>query len=117
LYRLHSNFGYCRKIDNRFLLNKFIVKSLDNARITAKEIETGRLLLRKFGKKLHKYQTRIFPFAPLTKRALGVRMGKGKGMRIHKYIYPCKINKILFMQYWALPKMKLRFEFFNYKIN
>jgi len=97
LYKLYNKFGYCKKADKRFLLNKFVVKTLNNAQLTAKEIETGRLLLRKIGKKSHKYQTRIFPFAPLTKRALGVRMGKGKGMRINKYIYPCKISKIFYL--------------------
>jgi len=63
---------------------------------------------------LKKIQTCVFPFFALRKRPSDVRMGKGRCIRINKYIYPLKKNKILFI--WFLKKIKfydLETNFFN----
>lgn len=66
--------------------------------LSASEIEAARKDIRKaLGKnKKIKILTRIFPYIPLTGKPLEVRMGRGKGSRIRKWVYFVKPGKILF---------------------
>jgi len=55
------------------------LQSLKAGRITQYQLEACRKFLRKKIKKQGKLWINIFPHWPLTKKATGVRMGKGKG--------------------------------------
>jgi len=95
-YRIFYKFGISKKIDDRKLINRIIIKINDRKQLKANTIEHGRLLIRKLKKKPDEFQTRIFPFLACMKRPSDVRMGKGKCFRINKYIYPTKLNKVLY---------------------
>ena len=47
--------------------------------ITARQIEASRIAITRHVKRGGKIWVRIFPYKPLTKKPLEVRMGKGKG--------------------------------------
>nr|YP_003540821.1 ribosomal protein L16 [Vermamoeba vermiformis]ADD62205.1 ribosomal protein L16 [Vermamoeba vermiformis] len=47
--------------------------------LTFSQIESGRKALRRVLKKTGFLWVRVFPYSPLTKKPLSVRMGKGKG--------------------------------------
>jgi len=53
--------------------------SLNRGFLTAKQIETARIVLTRHVKRGGKVLIRIFPDKPLTKKPAEVRMGKGKG--------------------------------------
>lgn len=66
--------------------------------ISASEIEAVRRSIRKnIGKsKRVKLISRIYPYIPLTGKPSEVRMGRGKGSRIRKWVYFSKPGKVLF---------------------
>jgi large subunit ribosomal protein L16 len=66
--------------------------------ISSEEINASKKIIRKvLGKnKRIKILTRVFPFIPLTGKPLEVRMGRGKGSRIRKWVYNVKPGKILY---------------------
>lgn len=49
------------------------------APLTFQQIESGRKALRRVLKKTGFMWVRVFPYSPITKKPLSVRMGKGKG--------------------------------------
>ncbi len=53
--------------------------SLDNERITGRQIEAARQTMTRFIKRGGKIWIRIFPHVPVTKKPLDVKMGSGKG--------------------------------------
>lgn len=55
------------------------LKSLAAGRLTFKQIEAGRRTIRRSVSKQGRLIIKPFTYASLTKRSLGVRMGKGKG--------------------------------------
>ncbi len=57
----------------------FALQSLDSGRLTAREIEAGRMAIQRHVKRAGKLWIRVFPDAPVTKKPLEVRMGGGKG--------------------------------------
>ena len=64
---------------NQIIFGKYAIKALEEARITAKQIEaTRRTIIRKM-KKLGFLWVRIFPDTPITSKPTENRMGKGKG--------------------------------------
>ncbi len=58
---------------------EFGLKTLENFRISAKQIEASRIVISKHLKKGGKMWIRIFPDKPITKKPIEVRQGKGKG--------------------------------------
>lgn len=64
---------------NNLSFGDFGIKSLDNSRITARQIEAARIVISKYLKRVGKIWIRIFPDKPITKKPLEVRQGKGKG--------------------------------------
>ena len=52
-------------------------------------------ILKEVGRKGLKIWTRVFPHTPVTKKALGVRMGKGKGSVDH-FVAHVRAGKLLF---------------------
>ena len=53
--------------------------SLDNERITSRQIEAARQAITRYIKRGGKIWIRIFPHIPVTKKPLDVKMGSGKG--------------------------------------
>jgi large subunit ribosomal protein L16 len=53
--------------------------SLDNERITSRQIEAGRQAITRYVKRGGKVWIRVFPHVPVTKKPLDVKMGSGKG--------------------------------------
>ncbi|HMU98095.1 MAG TPA: 50S ribosomal protein L16 [Chitinophagales bacterium] len=61
----------------------FGLKSLDEGRITNRQIEAARIALTRNMKREGKVWIKIFPDKPITKKPAEVRMGKGKGALDH----------------------------------
>lgn len=55
------------------------LQSLNNARISAKQIEASRIVISKHLRRGGIMWIRIFPDKPITKKPIEVRQGKGKG--------------------------------------
>ena len=53
--------------------------SLQNERVTSRQIEAARQAITRFNKRGGKMWIRIFPHTPVTKKPLDVKMGSGKG--------------------------------------
>lgn len=58
---------------------EFGLKSLENGRITARQIEAARRAISRHMKRGGKVYIRIFPDKPISKKPLEVRQGSGKG--------------------------------------
>lgn len=56
------------------------LKSLDAGKLTYKQIEAGRRSIRRNSSKEGTLWIKAFPYIPVSKKSLGIRMGKGKGM-------------------------------------
>ena len=63
--------------------------------VNAKQIEAARIAMNRYMKRGGKVWINIFPDMPLTKKALGVRQGKGKGS-VEGYVAVVKKGKIMF---------------------
>ncbi len=61
----------------------FGLKSLDNGRITNRQIEAARIAMTRRMKREGNVWIRIFPDKPITSKPAEVRMGKGKGALDH----------------------------------
>jgi large subunit ribosomal protein L16 len=48
-------------------------------KLTASQIEAGRLVIRRFSKKQAFLKINVFPYSAFTKKPTSARMGKGKG--------------------------------------
>ena len=73
----------------------FGLKSLENARINGRQIESARKVLTRSMKRSGKLWIRVFPHTPITKKPAEVRMGKGKGS-IEDYIFKVKAGRVIF---------------------
>jgi large subunit ribosomal protein L16 len=80
---------------DKISFGEYGLKSLDNARITERQIESARIVISKFLKKGGKMWIRIFPDKPITKKPLEVRQGKGKGSVDH-WVCVIQPGRILF---------------------
>ena len=57
----------------------FAIKTLEEAWLTARQIEAARIAVTRYMKREGQIWIRIFPDKPVTKKPAEVRMGKGKG--------------------------------------
>ena len=73
----------------------FGIKSLDEAFITARQIEAARIAATRFMKREGQLWIKIFPDKPITKKPAEVRMGKGKGAPEY-WVAPVQPGRILF---------------------
>lgn len=64
---------------HQIAFGSFALKTLDEGRLTARQIEAARVALTREMKREGKVWIRIFPDVPVTKKPAEVRMGKGKG--------------------------------------
>lgn len=65
------------------------------SRISARQIEAGRMAIMRSVKRQGRLFIRVFPDKPVTKKPLEVRMGKGKGS-VELWVAPIKPGKVLF---------------------
>jgi len=73
----------------------FALKTVENGRITNRQIEAARIALTRYMQRQGKVWIRIFPDKPITSKPLEVRMGKGKG-NIDHYVASIKAGRIMF---------------------
>lgn len=73
----------------------FGLKSLDEGRITDRQIEAARIALTRNMKREGKVWINIFPDKPITRKPAEVRMGKGKGGLDH-WVAVIQPGRILF---------------------
>ena len=64
---------------NTVSFGEFGLQALENAWITAKQIEAGRVAASHFMRREGRVFIRIFPHKPISAKPLEVRMGSGKG--------------------------------------
>src|SRR5580700_1384204 len=57
----------------------FGLQAAEPARLTARQIEAGRMAIQRHVKRAGKLWIRVYPHRPVTKKPLEVRMGGGKG--------------------------------------
>lgn len=58
---------------------EFGIQALEPAWITSNQIEAARIAMTRYMKRGGNVYIKIFPDKPITKKPIGVRMGKGKG--------------------------------------
>ena len=81
----------CNKVD----FGEFGLMSLDNERVTSRQIEAARQAINRYVKRGGKIWIRIFPHTPVTKKPLDVKMGGGKGEPQY-YVAKVKAGTMMF---------------------
>ena len=71
------------------------LQAKEGAWITSNQIEAARIAMTRYMKRGGKVWINIFPHLPLTSKAIGTRMGKGKGS-VDKWVAVVKEGKIMF---------------------
>ena len=71
------------------------LKAMEPMRITARQIEAGRMAIQRHCKRAGKLWIRVFPDRPVTRKPLEVRMGGGKG-NPEEWCAPVKPGRVLF---------------------
>ena len=71
------------------------MKALDSHWITNRQIEAARIAMTRYMKRGGKVWIKIFPHKSYTAKAIGVRMGSGKGAP-EGWVAPVKRGKVLF---------------------
>lgn len=74
---------------------EFGLQALDSAWITNRQIEASRIAMTRYMKRGGKVWIKIFPHKPVSAKAIGVRMGSGKGAP-EDWVSPVKRGKIMF---------------------
>ena len=80
---------------NQLAFGEFGIQALEPAYITNRQIEAARIAMTRYIKRGGKVWINIFPDRPLTKKALGLRMGSGKGP-VETWVANVKPGRILF---------------------
>ncbi len=80
---------------NTVAFGDYGLMSLDNERITSRQIEAARQAITRYLKRGGKIWIRIFPHTPVTKKPLDVKMGSGKG-EPQFYVAKVKAGTVMF---------------------
>ena len=80
---------------NTVVFSDFGLMSLDNERVTSKQIEAARQAITRYVKRGGKIWIRIFPHTPVSKKPLDVKMGSGKG-EPQFYVAKVKAGTVMF---------------------
>lgn len=80
---------------NYIAFGSFAIKSLENMRLTSRQIEAARIAMTRHMKREGRVWLRVFPDKPITSKPQEVRMGKGKGALDH-YIAEVQPGRIIF---------------------
>lgn len=81
----------CNSVD----FGDFGLMSLQNERVTSRQIEAARQAITRYIKRGGKIWIRIFPHTPVTKKPLDVKMGSGKG-EPQFYVAKVKAGTVMF---------------------
>ncbi len=76
--RIGTNEGNASRC-NYVAFGDYGLQSLDNERITSRQIESARQAMTRYIKRGGKIWIRIFPHTPVTRKPQDVKMGSGKG--------------------------------------
>ena len=82
-----------RGVDVAF--GEYGLKAMGRGWLSSRQIEAARKAIVKHTRRGGKVWIRVFPDKPVTKKALGVRMGSGKG-DIHQYVCVIRPGRIIF---------------------
>ncbi|KKU28960.1 MAG: 50S ribosomal protein L16 [Candidatus Amesbacteria bacterium GW2011_GWA2_47_11b] len=80
---------------NALNFGEYGLKSLSRGWLSAKQIEAARKAIAHYSQRGGKVWIRVFPDKPITKKALGTRMGSGKG-DIFDYVAVVTPGRIVF---------------------
>lgn len=80
---------------NTVAFGDFGLMSLDNERVTSRQIEAARQAITRYVKRGGKVWIRIFPHTPVSKKPLDVKMGSGKG-EPQFYVAKVKAGTVMF---------------------
>ncbi|HXH54949.1 MAG TPA: 50S ribosomal protein L16 [Gammaproteobacteria bacterium] len=89
---------------NKVSFGEFGLKSMDHARITARQIEAARRAISRYLKRGGKIWIRIFPDKPITQKPLEVRMGSGKG-NVEYWVALVQPGRVLFEIEGVTPEL------------
>lgn len=79
-HKINNSFLFLREQKNFFpLYGNFGLCALSPGKLNFKQIEACRKSLRRDMKKQSKVSLRVFTYHSITKKSVGIRMGKGKG--------------------------------------
>jgi large subunit ribosomal protein L16 len=91
---------------NTVAFGEFGLMSLDNERVTSRQIEAARQSITRYVKRGGKIWIRIFPHTPVSKKPLDVKMGSGKG-EPQFYVAKVKAGTVMF-EIADVPEEKAR---------
>ena len=74
---------------------QFGLQTLENGRLTSRQIESARIAITRHVKRGAKLWIRVFPDKPVTKKPAETRMGKGKG-DVSEYVAPIRRGQMLY---------------------
>ena len=80
---------------NKVSFGSFGLKAIEGGEVTARQIEAARRVMTRCTKRGGKIWITIFPDKPITKKALEVPMGSGKGAPDH-FVAVVRAGRILF---------------------
>ena len=89
-----SNSGLATK-NNKIDFGDFGLQAMTRGYISNNQIEAARVAINRHLKRRGKVWIRLFPYKPITKKPLEVRMGKGKG-NVEGWVAPVKPGRVLF---------------------
>lgn len=92
--RIGKNRGNATR-GNYVAFGDFGLQSMENERITSRQIESARQAMTRYIKRGGKIWIRIFPHTPVTRKPLGLKMGGGKGQP-EFYVAKIKAGTVLF---------------------
>ena len=80
---------------NTITYGDYGLQALEPAWITSNQIEAARIAMTRYTKRGGKVWIKVFPDKPVTSKALGTRMGSGKGAPDH-WIAVVKPDRVMF---------------------
>ena len=80
---------------NKVSYGEFGIQALEPGWITGNQIEAARIAMTRYTKRSGQVWIKIFPDKPVSKKALGVRMGSGKGAPEY-WVAVVKTQKVMF---------------------
>ncbi|MCF6174960.1 MAG: 50S ribosomal protein L16 [Victivallaceae bacterium] len=89
-----NNAGLATK-NNKVDFGDYGLQAVTRGFITNNQIEAARVAINRHLKRNGKVWIRLFPYKPVTKKPLEVRMGKGKG-NVEGWVAPVKPGRVLF---------------------
>ena len=80
---------------NKVAYGEYGIQAMEPVWITGNQIEAARIAMTRYTKRGGKVWIKIFPDKPVSKKALGVRMGSGKGAPEY-WVAVVKAQKVMF---------------------